>query len=177
MIQRSLQLTVLLAMALASCQQPANDSNIAIDNGAGATNAASADVETLPPSEAGGAANAANVDTQVESGLDSDGASIPAPYRGRWGLVPADCTSTRGDAKGLVTISATGMRFYEATATLKERRPAIATSFAGLFAFSGEGQEWERVETLTADGDTLKRSSTTPRGETGEELTYTRCKA
>src|SRR4051812_2684079 len=26
---------------------------------------------------------------------------IPTAIRGRWGLVPADCTSTRGDAKGL----------------------------------------------------------------------------
>ena len=40
---------------------------------------------------------------------------------------------------------------------LKEQRPAIATSFAGLFAFSGEGQNWEKVMTFTRTGDTLKR--------------------
>ena len=27
--------------------------------------------------------------------------SFPAAIQGRWGLVPADCTSTKGDAKGL----------------------------------------------------------------------------
>ena len=31
---------------------------------------------------------------------------IPAAIQGRWGLTPADCTSTRGDAKGLLTIGA-----------------------------------------------------------------------
>jgi hypothetical protein len=84
-------------------------------------------------------------------------------------MVAADCTSTRGDAKGLITIADTSVRFYESTATLKEQRPAIPESFAGLFGFTGEGQTWEKVMTFTRDGDILKRAE--PEGT----FTYRRC--
>ena len=97
------------------------------------------------------------------------GGIIPAQYQGRWGLVPGDCISTRGDAKGLMTIGDTSIRFYESTATLTAQRPAIATSFAGLFAFRGEGQAWEKVMTFTRTGDSLKRAE--PEGN----FTYKRC--
>src|SRR5688500_16563655 len=97
------------------------------------------------------------------------GGIIPAHYQGRWGMVPADCTSTRGDAKGLMTIGDTSIKFYESTATLTEQRPAIATSFAGLFAFRGEGQSWEKVMTFTRTGDTLKRA------DQDGSFTYRRC--
>jgi hypothetical protein len=94
---------------------------------------------------------------------------IPAHYQGRWGMVPADCTTTRGDAKGLITIGDTRIKFYESTATLTERRPAIATSFSGLFAFRGEGQSWEKVMTFTRTGDTLKRA------DQDGSFTYRKC--
>ena len=94
---------------------------------------------------------------------------IPAPYQGRWGLAPGDCTSTRGDAKGLMTVGDTRIKFYESTATLTERRPAIATSFSGLFAFRGEGQAWEKVMTFTRTGDMLKRA------DQDGTFTYRRC--
>ena len=97
------------------------------------------------------------------------GGVIPAHYQGRWGMVPADCTSTRGDAKGLMTIGDTSIKFYESTATLTERRPAIATSFSGLFAFRGEGESWEKVMTFTRTGDTLKRA------DKEGSYTYRRC--
>ena len=97
------------------------------------------------------------------------GGVIPARYQGRWGMVAADCTSTRGDAKGLMTIGDTSIKFHESTATLTEQRPAIATSFSGLFAFRGEGQAWEKVMTFTRTGDTLKRA------EDGGSFTYKRC--
>ncbi len=37
---------------------------------------------------------------------DANAKTIPAALHGRWGMVPADCTSTRGDNKGLLTITA-----------------------------------------------------------------------
>jgi hypothetical protein len=98
------------------------------------------------------------------------GAIIPAQYQGRWGMVAADCTSTRGDAKGLITIGDTSIKFYESTATLEEQRPAKATSFSGQFAFRGEGQSWEKVMTFTRTGDTLERAD--PEGR----FTYKRCR-
>jgi hypothetical protein len=97
------------------------------------------------------------------------GAIIPAQYQGRWGMVRADCTSTRGDAKGLITIGDTSIKFYESTATLTEQRPAKATSFSGLFAFRGEGQSWEKVMTFTRTGDLLERADAEGR------FTYRRC--
>ncbi len=101
--------------------------------------------------------------------LPAPGAIIPARYQGRWGMVPADCTSTRGDAKGLIVVGDTSIKFYESTATLTEQRPAKATSFSGLFAFRGEGQSWEKVMTFTRSGDTLERA------EEEGRFTYRRC--
>src|SRR5687768_11553061 len=51
------------------------------------------------------------------AGNQAPAASIPAALHGRWGMSPADCTSTRGDAKGLLVVSADGLRFYESRAT------------------------------------------------------------
>lgn len=162
-----------LGLALVACQQP-NDANIAIDNEVNAAEAANGEIETLPPSEEGGAL--ANTDTDTGLNEADDGGSeapsttlIPAQYRGRWGMVPADCTSTRGDAKGLMTVRDTNIRFYESTASLQEQRPAIATSFSGVFVFNGEGQTWERVVTFTRSGDKLKRA------DTEGSYSYTRC--
>src|SRR6478736_2899433 len=100
----------LLVLSLAACQQH-NDENIAIDESANA--AATTDVETLPPDEGGGTNNLA----EASNGADLDTAEpvtavIPEQYRGRWGQVPADCSSTKGDAKGLITIGDKTIRFY-----------------------------------------------------------------
>lgn len=157
----------LLALALAACQQD-DPNNIAIDEG----NSVNAEIETLPADESSlnnvEGADASTNSARPESPSDAV-AVIPAHYHGRWGMVPADCTSNRGDAKGLIEIGDKTIKFYEARATLKEQRPAIATSFSGLFAFTGEGQNWEKVQTLTHTGDTLKRA------EDSGTFTYKRC--
>lgn len=70
--------------------------------------------------------------------------SIPLALRGRWGLVAADCSSTRGDAKGLITISSDTVRYYESVAKLSKVTERSDTSLAARFAFSGEGMEWQR---------------------------------
>lgn len=155
---------ILAGFAAVSCQQAVTANNTA------ESNLAAAEVQTVPPSETvdGDASGPGFEITSTRDGDTSAGmpilpedaakATIPAQYRGRWGMVAADCTSTRGDAKGLITIGDKTIRFYESTATLRTQRPAIATSFAGLYAFTGEGQSWEKVETLTRAGDTLKRA-------------------
>jgi hypothetical protein len=167
--------TALIAMALAACQQ--NDpNNIAIDE----RNVSNGEIETLPPDEGNDETAAANGGSGLNEADDAgseepsppgtpEASMIPGQYRGRWGMVAADCDQSRSDAKGAITIGEKSIRFYEATATLKEQRPAIATSFAGLFAFTGEGQSWEKVMTFTRTGDTLKRAE-----ETGT-FTYKRC--
>jgi len=100
---------------------------------------------------------------------DAPAPTIPAKFSGRWGMVPADCTSTRGDAKGLIRIGERTIRFYESTATLQNRLPGAATSFAGDFSFTGEGMSWKKAMTLMVQGDTLTRT------EDGQSFTYTRC--
>jgi hypothetical protein len=163
----------LIAFALVACQQQ-NEDNFAIDD---TTNVANAAVETLPPDEGNTATEARN---SVENGMagneaadDSEDspstASIPAQYRGRWGMNVNDCDPSRSDAKGLMTVEANRLRFYESVGTLQEQRPAIATSFSGMFSFMGEGQTWERVVTLTRTGDTLKRA------DSEGSFTYRRC--
>lgn len=155
MKQTKFTLPALLALTLAACQQPADD-NIAIES----NNFAAAKVETLPPSDEAGAPASENGMMASNNMADEPSTSdpIPSQYRGRWGMVAADCTSTRGDDKGLITINEDSIKFYESRATLKEQRPAIATSFSGLYGFTGEGQTWEKVVTLTRAGDTLKRA-------------------
>ena len=148
----------LLALALVACQPASDSNNVAIDE----TNATvPPDVAMLPPGEDAAPPAADKAPTNASDGAAVEPTtpdSIPSQYRGRWGIVPADCTSTRGDAKGLITIAEGTIRFYESTATLKEQRPAIATSFSGQFDFTGEGQTWQRVMTFTRTGDTLKRA-------------------
>jgi hypothetical protein len=170
MTYRILGIAPLFALALAACdQQPADDSNITIDETVNAAEAANAEIETLPPSEtagppANGAVNAVNPVPEPGAAV-----SIPAQYRGRWGMVAADCEPGRSDAKGLMVVEATRLSFYESRAKLLEQRPAIATSFSGLFAFTGEGQNWQKVQTFTRTGDTLKRA------DDEGSYTYTRC--
>ncbi len=118
----------MLALALAACQQ--NDpNNIAIDEG----NTANGEVETLPPDEGNdetaAANNASGLNEADDAGSeDPNQALIPAQYRGRWGMVANDCQPGRDDAKGLIEVGDTTVKFYEARATLKERRPAAAVS-------------------------------------------------
>ena len=104
------------------------------------------------------------------------GTEIPEALHGRWGLVPADCTSTRGDAKGLITIDAERIEFYESRAVVDEIEAQDTGMIRARFAFTGEGQEWTRdIEwRLSEDGATLIRSET---GEDAldEPLSYTKC--
>jgi len=165
----------ILALAIAACQQ--NDpNNIAIDEG----NTATGDIETLPPDEGNEETAAADISSGLNEADDAgseqssppdtpEASMIPAQFRGRWGMVAADCDRNRDDAKGAITIGERTIIFYEARATLKKQRPAIATSFAGLFGFTGEGQTWQKVMTFTRTGDTLKRA------EEEGTFTYKRC--
>lgn len=160
----------LFAFALVACQQQSDD-NLAIDE----TNTANADIETLPPDESAptnedAAPGNESVNEAEDDSEDSPPTiAIPAHYRGRWGMNANDCDPSRSDNKGLMTVGASSLRFYESVASLQEQRPAIATSFSGTFSFEGEGQTWERVVTLTRTGDTLKRA------QSEDTFTYRRC--
>ena len=166
-----------LPLALAACQQSPADTNANADADAAAT------VTETAPAESGGTPSPVPTVTETATATptatptsDNDGSTIPVALRGRWGLVAADCTSTRGDAKGLLTISPTTLKFYESLGTLGKIRTRTSSTLRADFAFSGEGMTWTRDETLSFAGNKLTR---TERGGdepgSGGPFTYTKC--
>jgi len=85
--------------------------------------------------------------------------AIPAAIQGRWGLTEADCEPGRPDAKGLLTITAGKLEFYESVATLDGIDEASETRIRADFDFEGEGMTWEREIVLDVQdgGRTLIR--------------------
>jgi len=98
--------------------------------------------------------------------------AIPASLLGRWGMTPGDCTSTRGDAKGLLVVGSDGLRFYESRAVPMTNVQTSDDSFSGNFAFAGEGQTWTKYQALSLDDDRLIRTESSPMAS----FTYARCR-
>ena len=166
---KQIAMAVLLGLALAACQQSSDD-NFAIDE----TNTANAEVETLPPDETVDAnAGEPVLNEADDSGSEPAALRIPGAFQGRWGMVPADCTSTRGDAKGLITVTDDKIRFFESTGTLTKVILNAPENFTGTFAFTGEGQSWTNSQNLqlTGSSKTLVRSQ----ADVSQSFTYKRC--
>ena len=85
--------------------------------------------------------------------------TIPLALQGRWGINAADCTTTRGDDKGLLVIDGQTLRFYESRATLESVDENADSHLDGVFAFSGEGSTWKRrfILDVQDNGATLVR--------------------
>ena len=120
-------------------------------------------------------ANAApdTAEPAVADATDEMEQTIPAPLRGRWGMVDADCTAPAGDAKGLMKVSSNSLRVYESVGKLEQVTERDANHVVATFAYTGDGMEWARTETLTLDGATLTRS--TDAGDAQGPFTYQRC--
>jgi len=153
--------TLVFGLLGACSQEPAEPDAVVTSEAAAATSEAN----TTPVAEA-----------TSEAAPDVAANAIPEGLRGRWGLVPADCTSTRGDAKGLLEISADRLKFYESVGRLGAIRGASAMSVDATFAFTGEGQNWMRDMTLSSPdgGKTLVRKESGA-DAVPEPLIYTRC--
>ena len=106
------------------------------------------------------------------TGAPQAASAIPAALQGRWGLSPGDCTSTRGDAKGLLVIGPDDLQFYESRAVPASDTQHSADSISGNFAFTGEGQSWTKFEALVVKGQELVRTESNPMAS----FTYARCK-
>ena len=160
-----MRFALLPLLALAACQvnAPDNAANDAV--AAKQAEAPVKDIETLPPDET-------VVEPENETTTE---AAIPDSMQGRWGLVPADCTSTKGDAKGLLTITGDTLQFYESRAKLTKIVGNWPEKLKAEFAFTGEGQSWTRTETLslTNSSNTLVRQDE----ELPKPLRYSRCPA
>jgi hypothetical protein len=156
------------AFAVAACQQ-------------GETTTPGESSQPGADAPAGPASTASPTAATSQDPTTSDGAGeagIPVALQGNWGMVPADCTSTRGDAKGLLKISGTTLKFYESVAELGTVKERSETSLRADYAFTGEGMSWTRDVTLTASngGKTLTlldRGGENPEGP----YTYTKCQS
>jgi hypothetical protein len=172
--------TSVVATALAGCggDNPTAGNSVVLTENSVAT--------TPAPPEMPNAAEALPVETPTpavtpttkpatENSSVADG-RIPVALQGRWGLVPADCTSTRGDNKGLLTITADALRFYESRGKPAEVIERDASRLVADFAMTGEGQEWTRRMVLDAQdgGDTLVRREQGADAMPGA-LRYRRC--
>ena len=97
--------------------------------------------------------------------------AIPASLHGRWGLTPVDCTSTRGDAKGLLLVSSNQLKFYESVGKPAGELETSSNSASGDFAFTGEGMTWKKYQALEVQNGKLVRTESSPM----ESFTYARC--
>ena len=86
-------------------------------------------------------------------------------------MTPEDCTSQRGDAKGLLIITANDLKFYESRAVPVGNIGGSKDSFTGDFRFTGEGQTWTSFETLQLQRTRLVRTTSSPMAS----FTYAKC--
>jgi hypothetical protein len=147
-----ISLAALLAMAACGARDP-------VDKKAAAANAANLPDVNVPAPSATGAPRGPTVPAHAPP---APAAAIPAALQGRWGLTPADCTAGRSDAKGLLTITADNLRFYESRAVPAADVEAGDSSISGNFAYTGEGQSWTKYESLKVDKGRLTRTETKP---------------
>lgn len=125
--------------------------------------------DTTPDPLGGPPENATEAATAPAGGTAA--AAIPTSLQGRWGLSPADCTSQRGDAKGLLIVNANELRFYESRAIPSPGVQADSKSVSGDFRFTGEGQSWTKYETVELRKNKLVRTESNP----AASYTYAKC--
>ena len=146
---------------------------LAILGALAACNDSPSETAQAPPRDAAETAAPAPPETASPSPAAS---TIPAVIQGRWGLTDADCEPGRDDAKGLLTITANELDFYESVGTLDDIKELGETRIRADFDFVGEGQEWERDVTLEAreGGTVLIRREDGVDAAPGE-FRYTKC--
>jgi len=155
-------ITSALVLALFACGKP----DPVDDKAAGA--AARLPTVNAPAPSATGEPRAA---TGPARPLPTPAATIPPALQGRWGLSPADCMPGSSDAKGLLVISPTELRFYESRAVPAPGAQTDNDSLSGNFAFTGEGQSWTKYESLKLDKQVLVRTEMKPTAS----FSYAKC--
>jgi hypothetical protein len=156
----------LTAASLAAC-----NSRDPVADGANNIAAAPPGVDVLPADE-----SVATPTNQLENGVAepsnaSAQGTIPAALHGRWGMTPADCTSARGDTKGLLIVSGDALRFYESVARPNGDTRSSPNSISGDFDFTGEGMNWRKYQALELKDGKLVRTESDPMAS----FTYARC--
>lgn len=124
-----------------------------------ANNAGTAEV-SVPPSDESATGSTNELGSRADE--PSTSTAIPASLHGRWGMTPDDCTSTRGDAKGLLTVSADQLKFYESVAKPAGELKISGNSASGEFTFTGEGMNWKKFQALELQDNKLVRTESDP---------------
>jgi hypothetical protein len=155
---KSLTLTLPALLALAAC-----------DGGTQGAETSAEEARAEGNIVGGGAVSQPNAPAQEAAG-------IPAAIQGRWGLVAADCEPGRADAKGLLTITADKLEFYESVGELADVEKVADDRIRASFDFEGEGMEWKREMTLELQetGDALVRREFGADAAPGS-FRYTKC--
>jgi hypothetical protein len=122
------------------------------------------------PTPAGGPPSG-NTEGASAAPVQKGAGKIPPALQGRWGLTPADCTAPLSDAKGLLIINATELRFYESRGLPVSGIESDRDSIIGTFRLWGEGQTWTKFERLQRNGNKLTRTETNP----AASYTYAKC--
>lgn len=138
----------------------------------------------IPAADKGGQGDAAIAAESGEAGEQSesrvagaDPADNIAPinmtqfspaYFGRWAMVSVECEPGRSDAKGLITIQGSLVKFYESTATLRDGKRLSSTAMQGNFEFVGEGEKWEKPMRFEISSDRQMLTRT----DLGDQLSY-----
>ena len=163
---KAIAVTSLIVLGLAACAE-----RDPVADGANNIAAAPMDVDVLPPDE-----STVTPTNELENGAaepvnTAAAGRIPASLHGRWGLTPGDCTSTLGDAKGLLIVSADDLRFYESVARPAGQLRTTPSSASGQFAFTGEGTTWTKHQVLELQSGKLVRTESDPMAS----FAYARC--
>ena len=160
---------IIAVMLLAACsrQDPVADDANAGANALPVANEGTTNVEGGPPVTTSGAPERSDAAPQA----NAPAGTVPPLLHGRWGLTPEDCTSTRGDAKGLLVIAADSVRFYESRAVPTADVTNAADSVSGEFRFTGEGKTWTKFMSLERRPQGLVRTERDPE----VSFTYVRC--
>ena len=132
--------------------------------------------DATPPTVVASGSGSADAASASAGSTTASAGGTPFAMRGRWGLTANDCTLGRSDAKGLMTVAASSLKFYESMAELGNTASRSDTMLRGNFAYTGEGMAWKRDVTLTLapGGKTLTKLETGQDAPAGP-LTYTRC--
>jgi hypothetical protein len=160
-------ISLALMAAAVACSKPspvAKGANAVTAVPGASTHSVSAPAGGPPESKSGTTAAAAAPEATASI-------SIPDLFQGRWGLTPQDCTSALGDAKGLLVINGSELRFYESRAVPTADTHFAGGVLAGDFRFTGEGQTWTKFERLERQKDTLVRTDSDP----AASFTYAKC--
>ena len=161
--------TLIAAVAACSKQGP-------VANGANTVTAVPQQANRGEPTPAGGPPTN-NTSAAPPAAADQPGApeqpatALPAALQGRWGLTPADCTAPLARAKGLLVINSGELRFYESRAVPNSDVHTSTTTASGTFHFTGEGQAWDKFESLQRNRDKLTRTESNPTAS----YTYAKC--